>query len=55
MGTPPIKVHPYKHTKRFKADIERTSKEILELGLIRLISSPFASYVVLVKKKDGTM
>ena len=51
----PIKVHPYKHPKRFKHDIERKIKEILDLGFIRLSSSPFASSLMLVKIKDGTM
>ena len=54
-GTLPIKIHPYKHPKRLKDEIEKAIKELLELGLIRPSSSLFASSVVLVKKKDGTL
>jgi hypothetical protein len=46
---------PYRHPKKFKDEIEKTIKELLEMGHIRPSSSPFASSVVLVKKKDGTM
>ena len=46
---------PYRHPKRYKHEIEKTIKELLELGYIRPISSPFALLVVLVKKKDGTL
>ena len=35
--------------------MEKTIKELLELGYIWLSSSPFASSVVLVKNKDGTL
>ena len=55
VGTLPIKIHPYKHPKTIKDEIENTIKEILELGLIRPSSNPFSSSVVLVKKKDGTL
>ena len=54
-GTILIKIHPYKHPKRFKDEIENTIKELLELGLIRPSSSPFSSSMVLVKKKYGTL
>jgi len=54
-GTLPIKIHPYKHPKRLKDEIEKAIKELLELGLIIPSSSPFAYSVVLVKKKDGTL
>jgi hypothetical protein len=46
---------PYKHLKRFKEEIEKEIKELLEMGHINPSSSPFTSLVVLVKKKDGTM
>jgi hypothetical protein len=46
---------PYRHPKAYKDEIERAIKELLALGHIRPSSSPFASSVVLVKKKDGTL
>jgi hypothetical protein len=46
---------PYRYPKKHKDEIESSIKELLTMGHIRLISSPFASSVVLVKKKDGTM
>jgi hypothetical protein len=49
-----VRTTPYKHPKKFKDEIEKAIKELLEMGHIRLSSSPFASSVVLVKK-DGTM
>ena len=55
VGTLPIKIHPHKHPKKFKDEIEKAIKEFLELDLIRPSSGPFASLVVLVKKKDGTL
>ena len=55
IGTQPIKIHPYRHTKRIRDEIEEAIKELLELGLIRPSCIPFASSVVMVKKKDGTL
>jgi hypothetical protein len=46
---------PYRHPKVYKDEIEKTIKELISLGYIRPNSSPFASFVVLVKKKDGTL
>jgi hypothetical protein len=46
---------PYRHPKKFKDEIEKAIKELLDMGHIRPNSSPFASSVVLFKKKDGTM
>ena len=45
----------YRHPKRIRDDIEEAIKELLELGLIRPSSIPFASSVVLVKNKDETL
>ena len=46
---------PYRHPKAYKDEIEHAIKELSALGHIRPSSSPFASSVVLVKKKDGTL
>jgi hypothetical protein len=46
---------PYRHPKKYKDEIEKAIKELLDMGHIRPSSNPFASSVVLVKKKDGTM
>lgn len=48
-------ITPYRHPKKHKDEIEKAIKELLEMGYIRPSKSPFASAVVLVKKKDGTM
>jgi hypothetical protein len=54
-GAKPVITTPYKHPKKYKDEIEKAIKELLDMGHIRPSSSPFASSVVLVKKKDGTM
>jgi hypothetical protein len=54
-GAKPVITTPYKHPKKYKDEIEKVIKELLDMGHIRPSSSPFASSVVLVKKKDGTM
>ena len=54
-GTQAVITTLYRHPKRYKNEIKKTIKELLELGYIRPSSSPFASSVVLVKKKDGTL
>jgi len=46
---------PYRHPKAYKDEIKKAIRELLALGHIRPSSSPFASSVVLVKKKDGTL
>jgi hypothetical protein len=54
-GAKPMITPPYRHPRRFKDEIEKAIKELLAMGHIRLSSNPFASSVVLVLKKDGTM
>ena len=46
---------PYRNPKRFTDEIEKSIKELLDMGHIRPSSSPFTLSIVLVKKKDGTM
>ena len=48
-------ITPYWHPKRLKDEIEKPINELLAMAHIRLSKSPFASSVVLVKKKDGTL
>jgi hypothetical protein len=51
----PVITTPYIHPKKYKDEIEKEIKELLDMRHIRPNSSPFASSIVLVKKKDGTM
>jgi hypothetical protein len=46
---------PYRNLNKYKYEIEKAIKELLDMGHIRPSSNPFASSIVLVKKKDGTM
>jgi hypothetical protein len=54
-GAKPVITTPYRHPKKYKDNIEKAIKVLLDMGHIRPSSSSFASSVVLVKKKDGTM
>jgi hypothetical protein len=54
-GEKPVITMPYRHPNKYKDEIEKAIKELLDMGHIRPSSSPFASSVVLVKKNDVTM
>ncbi|GJV55960.1 retrotransposon-related protein [Tanacetum coccineum] len=50
----PVNVRPYRHPPTQKDAIETMVQELLDSGVIRPSNSPFASPVVMVKKKDNT-
>jgi hypothetical protein len=45
---------PYRYSPLHKDEIERQVRNLLDTGLITTSTSPFASPVLLVQKKDGT-
>ncbi len=53
-GTIPVNLRPYRHSHEQKNKVERQVKEMLEASLIQTSNIPFASPVLLVKKKDGS-
>lgn len=52
-GAQPVNVRPYRHSPEQKTEIERQVLDMLQRGIIKRSSSPYASPVLLVKKKDG--
>lgn len=50
----PVNSRPYRYSPLHKDEIEKQVKELLQAGLIVHSSSPFASPVLLVQKKDGS-
>jgi len=46
---------PYRHPMAYQDENEWAIQEFLALGHIRMSTNPFASFVVLVKKKDNTL
>jgi hypothetical protein len=53
-GVQPVNIKPYRYTLTQKDEIERQVKDMLLNGVIQSSTSPFASPVLLVKKKDGS-
>jgi hypothetical protein len=53
-GTEPVNAKPYRYTPHQKSEIEKQVAYILKRGVIQESTSPFASPVLLVCKKDNT-
>jgi hypothetical protein len=53
-GSQPVNLRPYRYLGLQKDVLEKMVEEMLGTGIIRPSNSPFASPVVLVKKKDST-
>jgi hypothetical protein len=51
----PVNARPYKYSPQHKDEIEKQVKELLAKGLITTSTSPFASLVLLILKKDGSL
>jgi hypothetical protein len=51
-GVQPFRLRPYRYTPQQKDDIERQVTEMLKSGIIQQSTSPFASQILLEKKKD---
>lgn len=50
----PVNSRPYRYSPLHKDEIERQVAEMLRTGLIKISTSPFASPVLLIQKKDGS-
>jgi hypothetical protein len=50
----PIKVRPYRYTNHHKTKIERLVQDLLKCGVIVKIRSPYATPIMLVRKKHGS-
>lgn len=52
-GSQPVNVKPYRYTPAQKSEIKTQLSDMLKNGIIKQSTSPCASPVLLVKKKDG--
>ena len=50
----PVRLKPYPLLYALRQELKEEIKEMLDMGVIRKSSSPYASPVVIVKKKDGS-
>ena len=54
-GFVPRQMRPYRVPDAIKPEVDRQIHELLEMGLIQPLSSPMASPIVCVAKKDGSV
>jgi hypothetical protein len=54
-GSQPINLRPYRHSGLQKDIAEKIVTEMLDFGIVQHNTNPFASPVVLVKKKEMTI
>jgi hypothetical protein len=52
-GAVPVQKKPYRYAPTQKDELEKQISEMLQKGVIQQSNSPYASPVILVKKKDG--
>lgn len=52
-GARPVNIRPYRYSPELKTEIEKQIAEMLQAGLIEPSTSPFASPIIMVRKKDG--
>ena len=50
----PLNITPYRYPHHYKTEIERLTQVLLKRGVISKSRSPYATPVVLVRKKDGS-
>ena len=50
----PIRSRPYPFPYAMRENLKKEIKDMLSLGIIQELNSPFASTIVMVKKKDGS-
>lgn len=53
-GAQPVNIRPYRYSPELKTEIEKQIAEMLQSGVIKPSTSPFASPIIMVRKKDGT-
>ncbi|GJW35358.1 putative mitochondrial protein [Tanacetum coccineum] len=53
-NTQPVNIRPYRHPPMHKDAIKVMVKELLDSGVIKPSNGPFASLIVMVKKKNNT-